>query len=162
MLTTPIGVGEILLGEFIWVGLKGALMVTFVSAFLALFGLFHDLSYFPLVPLVGLLIALPIGAMGLLSSCYVKNINQFQTVYAFLISPIYFFSGIFFPIQQMPESLQWIATVSPLYHGVKFAQAVFWGRDLGYAFATNVPVLILFSAVLLVWARFELRKKLQA
>jgi lipooligosaccharide transport system permease protein len=162
MLTTPIGITEIVFGEFIWVGIKGALMISFVSLFLALFGLFHNPMLFPLVPIVGLLIALPHGAMGLLSTCWVKNINQFQTVYAFLISPIYFFSGVFFPISQMPEALQWVAAVSPLYHGVKLAQAVFWDQSVVQAFAVNGPILVLYSAALLFWAHRQVRKKLQA
>src|SRR6516162_6387991 len=42
MLTTPIGVNEIVIGEFIWVAVKGALMVTAVSIVLAAFGLFEN------------------------------------------------------------------------------------------------------------------------
>src|SRR4051794_543739 len=102
MLTTPIGVREIVLGEFLWVALKGALMVVGVSVVLLAFGLFKQPVNLWLAPFVGILVAFPLGCLGLLSSCYVRNINQFQTVYSFLISPLYFFSGIFFPLEQMP------------------------------------------------------------
>lgn len=151
MLTTPIGPREIVIGELIWVGLKGALMVTGVSLVLAIFGLFHNPMLILLMPFVGFLTALPLGCVGLLSSCYVSNINQFQTCYAFIISPLYFFSGIFFPVEQMPFAFQVTAKILPLYHGVKLSQAVFWSEHLASAWLNHAPVLLLYSIVLFAW-----------
>src|SRR6476620_7842901 len=90
MLTTPIGVKEVVMGEMIWVGLKGALMAVGVAIVLALFGLMINPWLIPLVSLVGFLVALPCGAIGLLATAMVNNINQFQSVYSFLIAPLYF------------------------------------------------------------------------
>lgn len=162
MLTTPIGVRELVIGEFLWVGVKGAFMMTGVSAFLALFGLFNNLWILPLVPLVGLIIAVPLGAIGLLSSCMIKNINQFQSVYAFLISPLYFFSGIFFPVEQMPPVAGWIARVLPLHHAVRLSQSLFWNERIGEAFLYHAPVLLAYSLVLVTWSYFRLKRKLQS
>lgn len=162
MLTTPIGINEIVFGEFIWLALKGALMVTAVCLVLAAFGLFVNPWGILLAPLLGMLIALPLGAMGLLASCYVKNINQFQTVYSFIISPLYFFSGIFFPVDQMPVPLQWVAKALPLYHGVRMSQAIFWNENELTTWAIHAPLLILYTVVLLIWARALVHKKLLA
>ncbi len=162
MLTTPIGVSEVVIGEFIWVALKGALMMSIVGLLLSAFGLFANPWLAPLVPLVGVLVALPLGAIGLISTCYVKSIDQFQSVYSFLIAPIYFLSGIFFPITQMPEPAQWAAKALPLYHGVQLAQSVFWDKDPFKMFCIHVPVLILYSTVLMWFAHRQLKKKLLA
>lgn len=160
MLTTPIGVSEIVIGEFIWVCLKGALMVLGVSIVLMGFGLFPNPWNLALAPWVGILMALPLGAIGLLATCYVKNINQFQTVYSFLISPLYFFSGIFFPIDKMPEGLQWIAKALPLYHGVALSQSIFWDERILETWSLHVPILLLQSIVLVTWSFFKVRQKL--
>lgn len=162
MLTTPIGISEIVIGEFIWVALKGALMVLGVSLVLAAFGLIANPWMILLTPLIGFFLALPLGAMGLLSSVYVKNINQFQTVYSFLISPIYFFSGIFFPVEQMPVPAQWVSKALPLYHGVKISQALFWNENVVETWAVHGPVLLAYSFGLLAWANFAIRRKLRA
>lgn len=162
MLTTPIGVQEVVIGEFMWVALKGALMMSCVALFLSFFGLFENMATFPLVPITGILIALPLGAMGLLSSCWVKNINQFQTVYSFIISPLFFFSGIFFPPSQMPEAMQWVAKSLPLYHAVQLSQAIFWNQAIVDAFCVHAPVLVVYSVALLSLAYVQLKKKLQA
>lgn len=162
MLTTPIGINEVVIGEFIWVALKGALMMTGVAAYLLAFGLFENPAKFALVPVTGMLIALPLGAMGLLASCWVKNINQFQTVYSFLIAPLYFFSGTFFPVAQMPAAGQYVAKALPLYHGVQLSQSLFWDQDVAGSYLYHGPVLVLYSAVLLTLARRQLIKKLQS
>lgn len=160
MLTTPIGVREVVIGEFLWVGLKGALMILGVSLVLLGFGLFNNPWNLLLVPLVGVLVAMPLGAMGFLATCYVKNINQFQTVYSFLISPLYFFSGIFFPVAQMPPVMQMIAKALPLYHGVALSQSLFWNEKIVEAWSVHAPILILESGVLMAWAFVKVRQKL--
>ncbi len=160
MLTTPIGVGEIIIGEFLWVSLKGALMMTGVTLFLVVFGLFANPYYLFLVPIVGMLIAFPLGAIGLLASCWVKNINQFQSYYAFLIGPSYFFSGIFFPVEQMPVVAQWVAKALPLYHGVQLAQSLFWDQNIARTMSFHGSVLVVYSAVLAVIAYSQLKRKL--
>src|SRR5258708_6907865 len=57
MLTTPIGVDEIVIGELIWVALKGALMVFCVCLVLTCFGLFNSPILLLASPLIGVLVA---------------------------------------------------------------------------------------------------------
>lgn len=160
MLTTPIGVREIVWGEFLWVALKGALMTFGVALVLALFGLMPNWLGLPMMALTGLLVALPCGAMGLLASSLVRNINQFQSVYSFIIAPLYFFSGIFFPIEKMPDILQYIAKSLPLYHGVALAQSVFWGEEILRHLIVNGGMLLLQSVVLCIIAFHFVKNKL--
>lgn len=137
MLTTPIGVKEIIIGEFIWVSLKGAVMAFGVSLVLVAFGLMKSPILILLMPIVGILLALPCGAMGLIATAMVRNINQFQTVYSFMIAPLFFFSGCFFPLTQAPKVIQSLAYLFPIAHGVSLAQAVFWNENLFYAFGVH-------------------------
>ncbi len=160
MLTTPIGLPEVVFGEMLWVGLKGAVMSIGVTVFLAAFGMMVDPWLIPLLGIVGFLVALPCGAMGLLSTALVKNINQFQTVYSFLIAPLYFLSGIFFPISEMSAPVRWVAEFFPLIHGVRLAQAVFWNKDILETFMIHGGILVLQSIVLCWWAYTQIRKKL--
>lgn len=160
MLTTPMGVKEIVLGEMIWVGLKGAVMALGVAVVLALFGMMADPWLMPLVTAVGFLVALPCGAMGLIATALVRNINQFQTVYSFIIAPLYFLSGIFFPIDQMAAPVRIAAEFFPLIHGVRLAQAIFWDRALGPTFAYHGGLLVLQSAILCTLAFVLIRRKL--
>jgi lipooligosaccharide transport system permease protein len=162
MLTTPIGVGEVVIGEMIWVGLKGAVMAVGVAIVLALFGLMTNPWLIPTLASVGFLVALPCGAIGLISSAMVNNMNQFQSVYSFIIAPLYFLSGIFFPIAQMSRPVRIIAEFFPLIHGVRLAQALFWQRNIGEAFLYSGSILVLQSAIFCTIAYFKIKKKLIA
>lgn len=160
MLTTPIGVKEVVFGEMIWVGLKGAIMSTCVAIVLALCGLMVNPWLIPLLASVGFLVALPCGAMGLIATGMVNNINQFQTVYSFIIAPLYFLSGIFFPMSEMAGPIKLIAEFFPLIHGVRLAQAIFWDTNIISTFITSGSILILQSIILCLLGLFKIKKKL--
>jgi lipooligosaccharide transport system permease protein len=162
MLTTPIGVGQIVFGEFLWVGLKGAFMSGGVALVLALFGMAKNPLLLPLIPLMGFLVGMACGAIGLIASALVRNINQFQTVYSFLIAPLYFLSGIFFPIDEAPRPLQILASLFPLTHGVHMAQAVFWNTNVVATFVTSGLAIILQGSLYCAAAYFLIRRKLIA
>jgi len=162
MLTTPIGVNEVICGELIWVGIKGAIMALGVAIVLALCGLMVNPWLIPTLLSVGFLVAVPCGSMGLIATAEVKNINQFQTVYSFIIAPLYFLSGIFFPIEQMAVPIRIIAEFFPLIHGVRLAQALFWNRGIFEAFIYSGSILVVQCLFYSIWAYFRVRKKLIA
>ena len=160
MLTTPIGVREVVMGEMLWVALKGAVMAVGVAIVLSLFGMMANPWLIPALAIVGFLVALPCGAMGLLATALVNNINQFQTVYSFIIAPLYFLSGIFFPISQMAAPVRVVAEFFPLIHGVRLAQSLFWNQGIVDALLYNGSILILQSTVLCGLAYWRIKKKL--
>ncbi len=162
MLTTPIGSREVLLGELMWLFIKGAVMAGGISIVLALFGMMHDPGLLPLMPLIGGLIALPCGALGLIASGLVRNINQFQSVYSFVIAPLYFFSGVFFPVSHAPAWYQWAVNVSPLYHGVRLCQMAFWYEGETKMILFHLAMLLVFTVVLTLVANRLVRKMLVA
>ena len=162
MLTTPIGIAEIVFGELFWVGLKGGLMAVGVAIVLAAFQMLDHLSYIPVLFIVGFLVAVPCGAIGLLATAMVRNINQFQSVYSFIIAPLYFLSGIFFPINQMIRPVQIVAEFFPLIHGVRLAQALFWDKGIADAFIYSGSLLVVQAIVLSTWAFYKIKKRLVA
>lgn len=159
MLTTPIGAREVILGEFIWNFLKGAGMALGVGTFLSCFGLAPGIIYLPLIALLGGLIALPCAAMGLLSCTFVQNMNQFQSVYSFIIAPIYFLSGIFFPLEAMPTYARW-AVLSPFANGVRLMQMLFWQEAKWQDILWHGGFLFLMTVLLMTWASRRVYRKL--
>ena len=63
--------------------------------------------------------------------------SAFSTLYRFAIIPMFLFSGTFFPISQLPQWLQVVAYVTPLYHGVTLCRDFTLGQvgwaDVGHA-----------------------------
>lgn len=159
MLTTPIGVREVVIGEFLWVFIRASLMAAGVGVVLAVMGLLPNGWSIFVFPLIGGLTAVPCGAIGLIATGYVRNINQFQTVYSFLIAPMYFLSGVFFPLTDRPI-LGTLVHFSPFYHGVRLLQMIAWGRGSLGETLLHLAALFLFAGVLGFWAFQKIRQKL--
>lgn len=159
MLTTQIGTGEVVLGEYIWVSIRAGLMAGGVGIVLALLRLLPNPWAVFLFPLIGGMLAIPCGAIGLLASSYVRNINQFQTVYSFLIAPMYFISGTFFPLADRPI-FGTIVQVSPFYHGVSLLQMAAWNQFSPQRISYHLGVMLVYALVLGVWSLVRISKKL--
>ena len=159
MLTTPIGVREVVLGEFLWVFVRAALMALGVALVLLLLGLLPNPWSVLICPLIAGFLSLPCAAIGLLATSWVRNINQFQTVYSFIIAPTYFLSGVFFPLQYQP-GLAVVVQFSPFYHGVRLIQCTVWGEFPASEILWHLSALLAFTLVLGFFAFRRIDQKL--
>ena len=66
-------------------------------------------------------------------------------IFRFGITPLFLFSGTFFPITQLPTFLQGVAWLSPLWHGVDLTRGLVLGT-----FVDNPPVMIAHVVILSV------------
>jgi len=123
MLAAPITVNDLIIGEILWAGTKGLFFTFAVLCILTLFGITH-LPEGLLAPLVGFLTGLMFGTLSLWVTSFVKTINHFNFYLTGIISPMFFFSGVVFPISNLPPSVRFIAEVVPLTHSVRLARAV--------------------------------------
>ena len=130
-----------------------------VGLVLACMGMVSIPLMLPLFPIIGGLLALPCGAIGLLASAQVANINQFQTVYSFLIAPIFYLSGVFFPLTDRPW-LDALVQFSPFHHGVRLLQITAWGTWLPGEILYHIAALLAFTGGLGYLAYRRIRKRL--
>lgn len=159
MLTTPVGTREIVLGEYLWSLIRAGLMAFVVGLVLAAMNLLPNLWALLIFPVIGGVLSIPCAALGLIAAAQVRNINQFQTVYSFLIAPIYYLSGVFFPITDRPI-LETIMEFSPFYHGVRLLQITAWGRIEWDAIVYHSVILLALTFVLCYWGMRRIQKKL--
>jgi lipooligosaccharide transport system permease protein len=123
MLAAPITVNDLLIGEVIWAGTKGFFFSFAVFSVISIFGVI-PVSTSILAPLVGFVTGLMFGTMGLLVTSFVKTINHFSFFFTGILSPMFFFSGVVFPISNLPRWLQPVAEIMPLTHVVRLARAL--------------------------------------
>jgi lipooligosaccharide transport system permease protein len=126
MLSTPLQIRNIVWGELAWSAFRiGTLAVVFLVV-LYLFGI-------PQSPLAVLAIPFTILIGLAFSSCLIaftatqKNDVGFSAVFRFIINPLFLFSGTFFPLTQLPEPVQFIAWLTPLFHGVQLVRGSILG-----------------------------------
>ncbi|MGI8425219.1 MAG: ABC transporter permease [Actinomycetota bacterium] len=127
MLATPMSVGGLLTGELIWVSFRMLLIAITFMAVVAMFQLAVSplaLLAIPAAILTGLAYASPIIGF----SAKRKNYNDLSNIFRFVITPMFLFSGTFFPVQRLPGFIRPLAYITPLYHGVEFMRGAMLGR----------------------------------
>jgi len=152
MLAAPLKVSDLMVGEALWAGTKGAFFSFAVLVIISAFGIVNFASAL-LTPLIGFLTGFLFAAIGLLVTSFVKNINHFNFFFTGLLSPMFMFCGTIFPISNLPEPLRVVAEFLPLTHPVRLgrvaAMASGWEPSLllDLAYTIVVAVLVLALAV---------------
>jgi lipooligosaccharide transport system permease protein len=123
MLAAPLTANDLIFGEIIWAGTKGLFFSFAVLCILTSFGVIH-LPYSLLAPLVGFLTGMMFAAFSLLITSFVRTINQLNFYFTGFISPMFFFSGVVFPISNLPDYIQPLVEILPLTHSVRIVRAV--------------------------------------
>ena len=81
--------------------------------------------------------ALMLGALGLLLSVHIKQLENFAGTMNFVIFPMYFMSTALYPLWKLEESgADWvyrIAQVNPFTHAVEWMRFALYGKDPGWA-----------------------------
>ena len=82
-------------------------------------------------------------------------------MFRFGVIPMFLFSGTFFPVDQLPDIIQPIAYVTPLWHGIELCRgAVISGFDAGDV-AVHLAVLIAYASVGWVACRVNFGRRLR-
>ena len=68
-----------------------------------------------------------LSALALCLCSFVRKREDFDVVMGALVMPMFLFSGIFFPVTQLPATLQLLLEVVPLYHSVALLRAMTTG-----------------------------------
>jgi lipooligosaccharide transport system permease protein len=143
MFATPIRPRDIALGNIAWIGLRLTMVATVFALVIVGFGASRSpliVLAIPAAVLTGLAFTTPIMAF----TATQRTPDRFAAMFRFGITPLFLFSGTFYPIESLPAFLQPIAWLSPLWHGVDLCRALMLetvGRD---------PVLHLIHAGVLV------------
>jgi lipooligosaccharide transport system permease protein len=142
MHATPISPRDIALGNLAWIAARLTLICTIFTIVIVLFGAAESPLVVLAIPagiLTGMAFAGPIAAFAATQ----KTPNRFATIFRFGITPLFLFSGTFFPISSLPAALQALAWVTPLFHGVALTRSLSLGTVSQDPVATAVHVIYL-------------------
>ena len=142
-LATPIRVRDLVRGHLTWVTARVAFTSAVFAVVMAAFGaapLWRSLLAVLPAVLTGMAFAAPTTAY----TSKLKDPQGLAALFRFGVIPMFLFSGTFFPVGQLPDIIQPIAYVTPLWHGVQLCRAV----ALGIPTVTSPLVSV---AYLLAW-----------
>ncbi|MBN2105647.1 ABC transporter permease [bacterium] len=122
ILAAPITANDLIIGEIFWAGTKGCFFSFAVLTIVTVFGVI-PIGLSLLAPVVGFFTGLMFASISLWVTSFVKTINHFNFYMTGVLSPMFFFSGVVFPISSLPKGLQPFAEIMPLTHVVRLVRA---------------------------------------
>ena len=148
ILATPVNVEDIIAGEISWGATRSLMTATAILGVASLFHLVHSF-WALLIPIIALLQGIMFGSLAMVFTSFVPSMYAFNYYYTLFITPMFFFSGVFFPLTSFPpivQSLSWIAPLTPV---VKVTRALVNGvfpLELMPALAIILGLTLLFLA----------------
>jgi lipooligosaccharide transport system permease protein len=159
IMATPLSVDEIIAGEIMWGATKSLMAASVMTAVLSGFGLVHFPSGLGILPLAfvgGFLF----GTIGMIFTGLVKSIDMFNLPIFLLVTPMYLFSGTFFPLENLPDWAQVVAWFLPLSHLVRLARNLCLGTVTWHEVLLSGSYLVAASVLLFPVARRIMQRRL--
>ncbi len=158
IMLTRVGPEEIVAGELLWAASKGFFSVIGVTFIAILFGLIDSFRIFLAWPVLFLLSFL-FSCLGMVFTSVARNYDSFIYSTSGLIVPMSLLSGTYFPLEQLPIGLRYLAYAFPLTHGVAAVRQILT-QNLSWWIVINLVVLCLFTVVLMNISFSRIQKKL--
>jgi lipooligosaccharide transport system permease protein len=155
ILATPISLDELVAAELVWGATKSVIFGVTITLVVALFGLMDSwliLLAIPFIFLCGLIFA----QLSVMFAAAVPGIDSFSYFYTLFMTPLFLFSGIFFPLDAMPRLIADLAQFTPLYHLVNICRMLSAGKLSGAVWSM---VWIIAAVLLLTPFPFKLMRK---
>jgi lipooligosaccharide transport system permease protein len=156
VLATPLSIEDIIGGEILWGATRGYLAALVFLAVIAAFGLVKSALALLLIVLL-FFFSLLFAVIGMTFTAIASNIFLFNYYFTLFITPLFLFSGIFFPVSALPAWAKALAQFTPLYHLVVACRALILGRAVAGGLTSSA--LIVFASVALFILPVALMKR---
>lgn len=158
IIATPLSVEDVIAGEIFWGATRSCLTGTVILAVAAAFQLVHS-PWALLIPLLSFLGGVVFSSIAILYTSLVPSFYSFNYYFTLFITPMFFFSGVFFPLDALPEVVQRISIFIPLTPVVTLSRALVAG-DIHAGLLGSLAVVIGISVVFFSIALVTMRRRL--
>ena len=152
IIATPLNIEDVTAGEIFWGATRSLMTGTVILAIAAAFQLVHS-PWALLIPPLSFLEGILFASIAILFTSIVPAIYSFNYYFTLFITPMFFFSGVFFPLSSFPEIVQTLSWIAPLTPVVHLTRALINGEfqlDLLWALALIIALTLLFFSISLV------------
>lgn len=126
ILSTPLSLADIVAGDLLWGASKGVFNGSVMLLVVTLFGLVSS-PWALAVPLVIALVSLLFACASALVAALARSWEFFNYYLTLVVSPMFLFCGVFFPLEGLPAWTQRLATFLPLTYAVRASRALMRG-----------------------------------
>ncbi|MFL5908246.1 MAG: ABC transporter permease [Solirubrobacterales bacterium] len=160
VLSTPVEVQDLVAGDLAWSASRATVYGCVVLIVVAAFGLISS-PWALLIPPFVLLGGLCFSVIGYSFTTLIPKIDLYSYFFTLGVTPMFLFSGIFFPFNQLPDWVHVVAWFMPLYHLVEITRGLATGPEAALI-AIHAGWLLLVTAALFPIPVRALRRKLVA
>lgn len=161
LIVSPIRSGELMIGKvipYIFIAFWDLLEILIVGVLLFKVPIHGSIPL--LLALSGVFLATSLG-LGILISTVSKTQQEAMLLTFFILLPSIFLSGYFFPIDAMPELLQYVAKVVPLTYVLVIVRSIIL-KGVGLeVLRGEVLALAVFGVVVMTFAAVRFQKRLE-
>lgn len=158
LLNAPLIVDDIVLAEWLWAASKSLLSGLSILVVMTALGLAKSPLILWLIPLI-ILTGLVFAGLGLVVNAISPSYDFFMYYFTLVITPMSMVSGVFYPIEQLPQWLQSISSFLPLTHAIQLARPLVNGYTPPHI-AISLLILILYAALSFCCAVWLTRRRL--
>jgi lipooligosaccharide transport system permease protein len=159
MLSTPLTTRNLVIGELAWVAFRIGTLAAVFLVVLTIFGITRSPLAIFAVP-VAMLIGVAFSACLIAFSSTQRNDVGFSAIFRFVINPLFLFSGTFFPLDRLPDAIEPIAWLTPLFHGVQLVRGLVLGTLDPVAVPFHLAYLLAMTAIGVALADRFLRRRM--
>jgi lipooligosaccharide transport system permease protein len=124
-LATPMGAGDLALGEIGWALIRGGLYAISFLVVMLFMGLAHSWWTLAALP-VALVIGFAFAGLGMAATTFMKSWQHLEFVNLAML-PMFLFSATFYPLGVYPRPVQFIIECTPLYQGIALLRGLTFG-----------------------------------
>jgi lipooligosaccharide transport system permease protein len=158
ILATPLRLEDVVLGEIIWAATKSLISGCAILLVAALLGGVHSWLALAAIPVI-FLTGLTFGAMALFITAISPSYDFFLYYFTFAITPMFLFSGVFFPVESLPPAVAWIAAALPLTQAVDATRPLMTPLPT-HGILTHLVMLTAYFLTFLLLTTWVLRRRL--
>jgi lipooligosaccharide transport system permease protein len=158
LLATPLSLEELITGEIMWGATKALIATVIMQAVISLFGLIHYPQGLLIIPLafVG---GIAFGCIAMFFTGLTPSIDMFNLPIFLFITPMFLFSGTFFPVASLPLWAQKVSLIFPLTHLVDMTRQLCLGI-IGPDLLRGLAYLLIFSLIFFPLALVMMHRRL--
>ena len=160
LIVTPISAEDAVAGDIAWGAFRGLISGALMFIVGAAIGAIPAspliiILLLPLMALTGILFS----SASMIVSAFAPNFDFFNYYSELVITPMFFFSGVFFPLDKMPEIVKTISLFFPLTHAVILSRAILSGA-FSLTLIWNLTALVIPCVILLYLGILFMKRRL--
>ncbi|MFN3295802.1 ABC transporter permease [Caldimonas sp.] len=137
IMNAPVALDDIVFAEMLWAALKALFCAVAIAGVLIVLDISREPTLLLAVPLL-FLVGITFASVALVFNALARNYDFFTYYFTLVLTPMTFLSGIYFPLEQLPQALQAVAMALPLTAAVELVRPLVvgqWPADWGRALA---------------------------